>query len=185
MILPHTITTNALPARRGRLILPLIAGLFFLVATGCSSTPESSGASQHDTASTSTALDFSQCMRDNGVEAFPDPDVSGELTIDAIANGTDIDTNSTSFDQALTACRDVQPAGFTGDARTDVQQAAALAFAQCMRDNGLTDFPDPAPGDPLIDTTKIPSANQPGGMDRLHTAIDGCEIYMQDAGVTE
>ena len=30
------------------------------------------------------ALKFAECMRDNGVKEFPDPDASGQLTIDAI-----------------------------------------------------------------------------------------------------
>lgn len=179
-----SITTNASPERRRRLWLPLMAALFVLVTTGCSSQSENTDTSQQDSASTSSAIDFSQCMRDNGVQDFPDPDASGQLTIDSIANHTNIDTSSTSFQQALTACRDLQPAGFTGYKRTDEQQAAALVFAQCVRDTGLTDFPDPAPGDPLIDTTKIPSANQPGGMDKLNAALDGCDQLMGDAGVT-
>jgi hypothetical protein len=38
-----------------------------------------------------------------------------------------------------------------------MEQSGALEFAQCMRDNGVKDFPDPANGEPLVDTTKIPS----------------------------
>lgn len=176
--------TNAPRETRRRLWLPLLAALFALVAAGCSSRSEDTDTGQQGSGGTSSAIDFSQCMRDNGVEDFPDPDASGQLTIDSIANHTSIDTSSTSFQQALTACRDLQPAGFTGYERTDEQQAAALVFAQCVRDNGLTDFPDPGPGDPLIDTTKIPSTNQPGGMDKLNAALDGCDQLMGDAGVT-
>lgn len=177
-------TTPFLSERRRRLWLPLIATLFALVATGCSSQPEPADTSQQGSTDTGAAIDFSQCMRDNGVQDFPDPDASGQLTIDSIANNTNIDTESPSFEQALAACRDLQPAGFTGYTRTEEQQAAALVFAQCVRDNGLTDFPDPGPSDPLIDTTKIPSANQPGGMDKLHAALDGCDQLMGDAGLT-
>ncbi|WP_197281075.1 hypothetical protein [Microbacterium sp. No. 7] len=177
-------TTSAPPTARRRRSLPLVAAFFVLLAAGCSTQAENADTDQHDGASTGSAIDFSQCMRDNGVPDFPDPDASGRLTIDAIANNTNIDTGSATFEQALTACRDLQPAGFTGYRRTDDQQAAALAFAQCVRDNGLTDFPDPGPGDPLVDTTRIPSANQPGGMDRLDTALDGCDHLMGDAGLT-
>lgn len=184
MTTTFSMTTNARPARRRRLWLPLMATLFVLVAAGCSNQSGNTDAGQQGSAKTGTALDFSQCMRDNGVPGFPDPDASGQLTIDSIANDTNIDTSSTGFEQALTACRELQPAGFTGYQRTDDQQAAALAFAQCVRDNGLTDFPDPGPSDPLIDTTRIPSANQPGGMDKLNAALDGCEHLMGDAGVT-
>ena len=30
------------------------------------------------------AVKFAECMRDNGVSAFPDPDASGRLTIDGV-----------------------------------------------------------------------------------------------------
>ena len=43
------------------------------------------------------AMKFAQCMRDNGVSEFPDPDASGAFTIDAIANGSSLDTNSAAF----------------------------------------------------------------------------------------
>src|SRR6266852_5328152 len=83
------------------------------------------------------AVKFSDCMRKNGVREFPDPDASGDLTIDGIANGSSLDTNSAAFKQAIAACKDLQPAGFTGRKRTAEQQEYALKFAQCIRDNGV------------------------------------------------
>ena len=119
-------------------------------------------------------MKFAQCMRDNGVSEFPDPDASGALTIDAVANGTSVDPNSATFQQALSACRDLEPAGFMGQKRSAQQQQAALKFAQCIRDNGVKDFPDPAPDGPLVDTNRIPSASTPGGMTILHAAMQKC-----------
>ena len=49
-----------------------------------------------------------------------------------------------------------------------------LQFAQCVRDNGVKDFPDPVNGEPLIDTYKIPSSNKPGGMTILNAATHAC-----------
>jgi hypothetical protein len=111
------------------------------------------------------SLKFAQCMRDHGVSAFPDPDGSGGLTIDAVANGSSLDTNSAPFKQAISACKDLEPPGFTGRRRSTGQQQSALAFAQCMRDNGVPDFPDPTSDGPLIDTNKIPSARGRGARD--------------------
>src|SRR5437867_1808899 len=91
------------------------------------------------------AVKFAECMRANGVREFPDPNASGQLTIDAIANGSSLDTNSAAFKQAISACKDLEPPGFTGGKRSPEQQKAALKFAQCIRDNGVKDFPDPAP----------------------------------------
>ena len=66
------------------------------------------------------------------------------------------------FKQAISACKDLEPPGFTGTTRTPEQQQAALEFAQCIRDNGVKDFPDPATDGPLIDTNRIPSTAYAG-----------------------
>ena len=84
-------------------------------------------------------------MRSNGVSEFPDPGASGKFTIDAVANGSSLDTSTPAFKQALSACKNLEPAGFMGTKRSSQQQQAALKFAQCIRDNGVTDFPDPTP----------------------------------------
>jgi uncharacterized protein YceK len=130
------------------------------------------------------AVKFAECMRKNGVKQFPDPDASGQLTIDAIANGSSLDTNSAAFKQAISTCKDLEPPGFTGDKRSPEQQQAALKFAQCIRDNGVKDFPDPAPDAPLIDTNRIPSAARNGGVSMLNAAMRKCRALAADAGVT-
>jgi hypothetical protein len=60
------------------------------------------------------AVKFAECTRANGVSAFPDPNASGELTIDAVANGSSLDISSAAFKQAMSACQDLEPPGFTG-----------------------------------------------------------------------
>ena len=77
---------------------------------------------------------------------FPDPDASGELTIDGVVNGSSLDPSTAAWKQAIGACKDLQPSGFTGHKRSAEQQTAALEFAQCIRENGVKDFPDPAAG---------------------------------------
>jgi hypothetical protein len=128
-----------------------------LLSEGCSSgssagTGTGTGSSGGNNTGTNLeqAVKFAACMRENGVREFPDPDASGNLTIDQVANGSSLDTNSASFKQAMSACKDLEPAGFTGTERSAEQQKAALNFAQCMRDNGVKDFPDPNPDGPLI-----------------------------------
>jgi hypothetical protein len=158
-----------------------------LMSAACSKVPAGTATSS-DSGNASAARDqgvkFAQCMRENGVREFPDPDASGTFTIETIANGTSIDTDSAAFNRAITACKDLEPAGFTGGIRTPEQQEAALEFAQCMRDNGVKDFPDPAIDQPLIDTNRIPSTDTPGGMTILHAAGEKCGTYARDAGVT-
>jgi hypothetical protein len=132
------------------------------------------------------AVKFAACMRSNGVSAFPDPPASGELTIDAIANGSSLDTNSTAFKQAISACKELEPPGFTGQKATPRQMDARLRFAQCMRENGVRDFPDPAPNGPLIDTNRIPSlaGKDPRTDPILNAAMRSCSNFARAAGVT-
>ena len=164
---------------------PLAAlAVLALFVAACSNTSGGTAGGDSTGSTRENAMKFSKCMRDNGVTNFPDPDASGSLTIDAVANGSAVDPNSAAFKQALTACRDLEPAGFMGQKRTAEQQAAALRFAQCIRDNGVPDFPDPAPDGPLIDTTRIPSASRPGGMSNLHAAMQKCRGVAAAAGVT-
>ena len=144
----------------------------------------SGGGGGNTTARAQKGVKFAECMRSNGVSQFPDPGASGRLTIDAVANGSGLDTRSPAFTQALSACKGLEPAGFTGSPRSSRQQAAGLRFAQCIRSNGVSDFPDPLPNGPLIDTNRIPSANQPGGMSALHAAMQKCGDAAAAAGVT-
>ena len=58
-------------------------------------------------------MKFAECMRENGVSDFPDPDASGELTIDGVVNGSSLDPNTAVWKQAISACKDLQPPGFT------------------------------------------------------------------------
>jgi hypothetical protein len=130
------------------------------------------------------AVKFADCMRKNGVSEFPDPDASGDLTIERVVNGTSLDTDSAAFKRALDACKDLEPAGFTGAVRSAEQQKAALEFAQCIRDNGVKDFPDPNIDGPLVDTNRIPSTARNGGMSALHAAMTKCRDLARAAGVT-
>ena len=128
-------------------------------------------------------MKFAECMRKNGVKGFPDPDASGQLTLDGIVNGSSLDPDSAAFKQAMSACKNLEPPGFTGHKRSAQEQANALKFAQCIRDNGVKDFPDPGPDDPMVDTNRIPSAERSGGMSILNAAMKKCGNLAAAAGV--
>jgi hypothetical protein len=125
-------------------------------------------------------MKFAQCMRANGVSGFPDPDASGALTIDGVVNGSSLDPSSAAWTKAMGACKDLQPPDFTGRERSAQEQENALKFAQCIRDNGVTDFPDPAPDWPLVDTNRIPSSAGNGGMSTLNAAMRKCRAFVAD-----
>ena len=154
--------------------LVALVGIAVLASACGSSTP---GAT-NSTASHDQAVTFSQCMRNNGVSNFPDPSASGQLTIDGIANSSGINTNSPAFEQALSACKSLEPSGFTGTQRSPQQQAAALKFAQCMRNNGINNFPDPSPDGPIINVNGAHSI--PG----FQAALAKCSaIYSGQMGI--
>ncbi len=170
--------------------LALIAGVLLVSACG-SSRPTGSGSGSGSTgggitaASHEKALKFAECMRNNGISAFPDPPASGAFTIDGIANGSPLDTNSAAFTQAISACKKLEPAGFTGQKATPQQMNARLKFAQCMRDHGVPDFPDPTPDGPLIDTNRIPSlaGKDPRTDPGFNAAMQTCQYFAAAAGV--
>jgi hypothetical protein len=171
-----------------------LAGLLGLISAGCgsnassksgtaSSTGTASNTSSADTPSTGTgttssgattkltaqekAVKFAECMRANGVPHFPDPDPKGNSNFG-------VDVSKEVFTKAVDACKALKPPGALSAKRTPKQQSASLRFAQCVRDHGVKDFPDPVNGEPMIDTTKIPSSNKPGGMTILNAATHKC-----------
>src|SRR3954451_2068384 len=152
-----------------------LAGLIGLVGAGCGSTAssESGTASNSGSGATKTVSDqdklvkLAECIRAHGVPHFPDPDPKGEYQFG-------IDVSPAVWKKATEACRDLTPPGTFSGKRSPKQQSDALRFAECVRENGVKDFPDPVNGDPLIDTTKIPSSNRPGGMTILKAATRKC-----------
>ncbi len=120
-----------------------------------------------DEATEEELLDWAQCMRDQGVD-IPDPEVDGDgnLILGGPRRGTDVgadDGSSGDDDEDGDTGTDDPPefdreemeaateecgeppfrggGGFSEEERQEMQDAA-LAFAECMRDEGI-DFPDP------------------------------------------
>jgi hypothetical protein len=168
--------------------LALIAMVALISGCGSSTPPETAtgsiGGNNNTAANAQQAVKFAECIRRNGVSQFPDPGASGKLTIDAVANGSSLDPSTPAFKQAISACKDLEPAGFMGSKRSPQQQQAGLRFARCIRENGVKDFPDPIPDGPLVDTNRIPSAAEPGGMSALNAAMQKCGDMAAAAGVT-
>jgi hypothetical protein len=174
-------------SRKRRLLTAPALVVIVALISGCgSSAPAEIGTGGVDNtiANAQKAVKFAECMRRNGVSQFPDPGASGKLTIDAVANGSSLNTNTPAFSQAISACKALEPAGFMGSKRSSRQQGAALKFAQCIRENRVPDFPDPTANGPLVDTNRIPSAATNSGMSILHAAMQKCRGVAAAAGVT-
>jgi hypothetical protein len=171
-----------------------MAAMVAVIGAGCGGTQSSSGTSTAaDTSSsnstaghTSTtahrsavtprekAVKFSACMRTNGVSDFPDPNASGEFPSYGIS------VSKAVWMKAVAACKALQPPGTLSATLTPAEKSAALKFAQCIRENGVPDFPDPVSGQPLVDTTRIPSSNKPGGMTILNAAMHTCGHFVAE-----
>lgn len=163
--------------RRLRAVLALIVMAVLIGGCGSSAPSGTGGTGAGSSHEAGKPEAFARCMRENGVSQFPDPPAVGNFTIDQIANGSSLNVSSPAFTRALSACKRLEPSGFTGTRRSSQQQHAALAFAACMRKHGVPDFPDPTPNSPLIDTNNIPSANRPGGMAALKAAQRRCRSF--------
>ena len=94
-------------------------------------------------------LAFAACMRENGVETFPDPRLSADGSVSFGSSGGSTpfgDVDNDTAEAAVNACiGELEGAAFApGGSDFDIteMQDAMVAFAQCMRDNGVG-FDDP------------------------------------------
>jgi hypothetical protein len=87
-----------------------------------------------------TGVQYAQCMRANGVPNFPDPGPDGRFALTHGEGG--INQDDPKFRAASEKCRALAPGGEhrTSDAASVAQMRE---YSQCMRKNGLPDFPDP------------------------------------------
>jgi hypothetical protein len=156
-----------------------MVALISLIGAGCGSNAPTETATTTAAAGTSAtgpntkltardkAVKFAECIRAHGVSDFPDPNAKNDFEYG-------VSVSPAVWKQATTACKDLQPPGTLSSKRTPKQQSASLRFAQCIRDHGVKDFPDPVNGEPVVDTYKIPSSNRPGGMTILNAAMKAC-----------
>ena len=152
-----------------------------VIAAGCGSngparTSATATASPKKASAREKAVRFAECIRAHGVADFPDPNAKNDFDYG-------VSVTPAVWNKATTACKDLQPPGTLSSKRTPEEQSGALKFAQCMRDNGVKDFPDPANGEPLVDTTKIPSLGDrsPRTDPVFAPAMDKCRVTLQAA----
>jgi hypothetical protein len=143
-------------------------------STGTSSTGTTSSGANKKLTARDKAVKFAECIRAHGVSDFPDPNAKNQFEYG-------VSVSEAVWKQATTACKELQPPGTLSGKRTPKQQSASLRFAQCIRDNGVKDFPDPVNGEPLVNTNKIPSSNKPGGMTILNAAMHKCGNVLGEA----
>jgi hypothetical protein len=119
----------------------LVLGLAACGAAGGGSETAGAGASSGASADPKgTALKFAQCMRDNGLPDFPDPEFgdNGELSQSAPGN-----VDKAQLDAAQEKCKEFAPDSGPPKPMDPEKLAKAREYSKCMRDHGFPDFPDP------------------------------------------
>jgi hypothetical protein len=153
--------------RRTGLIVSTLLGIV-LLGTACAGGPNGPGVAGQGASSTPSAspsgdpgdggLGYAQCMRDHGISDFPDPQPGGGLG--GAVRGSDLDPNNPQFKAADEACKSLLPAPPSNEDQ-EQEFADMLAYAKCMREHGIADFPDPKPGEGIL----IPAAAQGTDLD--------------------
>jgi hypothetical protein len=128
--------------RAARTSVAIIAtAALVLLATACGGSPSSNGSGSPNAggSANSRLVAFSHCMRSNGVSNYPDPNSNGQIPKESVAQ---LGVTSSQFQAAQSACQHLHPTASVAQQRHVAAQA--LLFSRCMRNHGVTNFPDPA-----------------------------------------
>ena len=137
-------------SKRGPLAALVSIAMVALISGCGSSAPASGDGGVSTAAAREGAVRFAECIRSNGVSAFPDPDASGQFAYGIPSYSSPLNPSSVAWQHAIGACKSLEPAEFMPTSFTPTQLAARLQFAQCVRANGVPSFPDPTAHGPLV-----------------------------------
>jgi hypothetical protein len=130
--------------------IPALAAMLLIAACGGSKDPSNDPSSA---SLKSAGLQFAACMRSHGVPNFPDPSASngGGLQIQSsqrngqgqtmTVNGVPV--NAPAFQSAMNTCQKYMPKPKLISGGITRLKANALKYGECMRSNGVPNFPDP------------------------------------------
>jgi hypothetical protein len=176
-------TTNGFRATGRAHWLTAVAALAAIAIAGCggssnsnSTSNASGGTPSSQTANSNKLAQFSQCMRAHGVPDFPDP-VNGQLSL-KVTKGSGLDPSSPAYQSALQSCKSLEPASMqSGSPQSNQNQSKLLKFAQCMRKNGVSNFPDPSGNGTMQITGVNPSSPQ------FQSALQTCRSLLPPGAV--
>jgi hypothetical protein len=178
-----------LPVRR--VAASAFAGLVFVALAACQSgspsaappsPPPSTGSDQQILA---IGRDYAQCLRDHGIANFPDMVVvAGRLSLPDNASGDAAEQALRANPAARDACQPILgrlPASAQKNpAMSDADRQNLLRFAQCMREHGVPQWPDPRP-DGTFPIAGTPLERE-GKSARIQSATAACKQYW-DKGI--
>lgn len=119
-----------------RLIVFVLAALLL---AGCAEAADS--ASGTADGEQEAGLKYARCMRENGVPNFEDPkfDEEGQIESLSMPKGTDIQIAEAAHEK----CKEHLPDGGEPEKMNPEDVKKIRAYAKCMRENGMPDYPDP------------------------------------------
>ena len=107
-----------------------------IVLGACGSSGTTGTGSQ--TNGVSAGIKFADCIRAHGVPNYPDPGASRELPI----------MQSPAFSAAQKSCQHLLGTGLGSGPLSAQGRAHLLQISECMRQRGISGFPDPQAGSP-------------------------------------
>jgi hypothetical protein len=130
--------------------IPALAATLLVPGCGSSKGPSNDPSSA---SLRSAGLQFASCMRSHGVPNFPDPSAGsgGGLQIQATQrNGqgqtmtvNGVPVNAPAFQSATNTCQKYMPKPKLKSGGITQLKANALKYGECMRSDGVPNFPDP------------------------------------------
>ncbi|MFD3523245.1 hypothetical protein [Streptomyces sp. NPDC058653] len=123
------------------------------------------------------SLAYAKCMRENGVPKFPDPAEGGGIKLEP---GSGVDPGSPEFKKAQEACVDLSPQGVGGGGGT-LDSTKVAAWAECVRKNGVPEFPDPKINGGSMEIDLPPGTGRDNA--DFQKAMDSCRDTFPGGGV--
>ena len=87
----------------------LATGLLVLATAACGGNGDKPSAAPSTTDRNAQAVKYSQCMRENGVPDFPDPQPNGSIQLGRDKSGKGIGPGDPAFDKAEEKCSQFMP----------------------------------------------------------------------------
>jgi hypothetical protein len=156
------------------LTLPLATASLALAACG-GGDPEATAGGDDRSELREAALDFAQCMRENGVD-MEDPTAGGGVQLRV---GPETGNDPATVRKAEEACREhmekAKPPELSEEDQREFKERA-LKFARCMREHGI-DMPDPTFGEGGRMTQRLGGSGVNPEDPRFREASEACSEY--------
>lgn len=122
-------------------------------------------------------IKFVECMRDQGID-MPDPEFSDDGIQLMMPKGAVVDEEQ--MEAAQQECKKYMPNNGEPPKMSKEDREKALQFAECMRENGVPEFPDPTDGGFGIQGE--PGSGLDPESESFQAAEEACEKYSPGRG---